>query len=57
MHRDRPGPICPTRKTSPAMVQVKPVDLSGISRSFLHVLRDASQNKVLHCMLLRMALS
>ena len=34
MRRGPPGPICPTRRTSPAMVLVKPVDLPVILRSF-----------------------
>ena len=57
MRRDLPGPTCPTRKTSPAMVQVKLVDPPCILRSVQKAVGDAYCSGVLVCMLLRTALS
>ena len=57
MRRDLPGPICPTRRMTRAMVQVKLADLPVVLRSFLQAFRDACCSRVLIHMLLRAALS
>ena len=57
MRRDPPGPICPARRTSPAMLQVKLVDLPCIFGPFLKALSNACHSKVLQCKLLCVALS